>query len=52
VDAGSRLVLLTRAVLRADSGEEAEFVVVNLFASLEAAKRFAGDDYAVTVFEP
>jgi hypothetical protein len=31
---------------------EVEFVVVNLFDSLEAVKRFAGPDYAVAVFEP
>jgi heme-degrading monooxygenase HmoA len=39
-------------VLRSDDGEEAEFVVVNLFESLEAVRRFAGEDYAVAVFEP
>jgi heme-degrading monooxygenase HmoA len=31
---------------------EVEFVVVNLFESLEAVKRFAGPDFAVAVFEP
>jgi len=31
---------------------EVEFVVVNLFDSLDAVKRFAGPDYAVAVFEP
>jgi hypothetical protein len=31
---------------------EAEFVVVNLFDSLEAMKRFAGPDYSHPVFEP
>jgi heme-degrading monooxygenase HmoA len=39
-------------VLRSDGSEEAEFVVVNFFDSLEAVKRFAGPDYAVAVFEP
>ena len=39
-------------VLRNDGASEAEFVVVNLFDSLEAVKRFAGDDYATPVFEP
>jgi heme-degrading monooxygenase HmoA len=39
-------------VLRNDGPSEAEFVVVNLFDSLEAVKRFAGDDYATPVFEP
>jgi hypothetical protein len=29
-----------------------EFVVVNLFDSLEAVKQFAGPDYAVAQFEP
>jgi len=27
-------------------------VVVNLFDSLDAVKRFAGDDYTTAVFEP
>jgi hypothetical protein len=31
---------------------EVEFVVVNLFESLEAVKRFAGPNYTVAVFEP
>jgi len=31
---------------------EVEFVVVNLFDSLDAVKRFAGPDFAVAVFEP
>jgi heme-degrading monooxygenase HmoA len=39
-------------VLRKDDGDEAEFVVINLFDSLEAVKQFAGPDYAVAVFEP
>lgn len=39
-------------VLRSDGPEEAEFVVVNFFASLDAVKRFAGTDYTVAVFEP
>ena len=34
-------------VLRSDRPSEVEFVVVNLFDSLEAVKRFAGSDYAV-----
>jgi len=29
-----------------------EFVVINLFDSLEAVKRFAGPDYSKAVFEP
>jgi len=39
-------------VLRSDGPAEVEFVVVNLFESLDAVKRFAGPDYAVAVFEP
>jgi heme-degrading monooxygenase HmoA len=39
-------------VLRADGPEDAEFLVVNFFDSLEAVKAFAGSDYAVAVFEP
>ena len=39
-------------VFRNDGPREVEFVVVNLFDSLEAVKRFAGEDYAVAVFEP
>jgi heme-degrading monooxygenase HmoA len=39
-------------ILRHDSGEESEFVVVNLFESLEAVRQFAGPSYAVPVFEP
>jgi heme-degrading monooxygenase HmoA len=39
-------------VFRKESGEEVEFVVVNLFDSLEAVKRFAGPDFSTAVFEP
>ena len=39
-------------VLRSDNPHEVEFVVVNLFDSLEAVKRFAGPDYTVPVLEP
>src|ERR1700739_351771 len=39
-------------ILRNDGSSEVEFVVVNLFDSLEAVKRFAGDDYATPVFAP
>jgi hypothetical protein len=39
-------------VLRHDGPRESEFVVVNLFDSIEAVKRFAGEDYNVAVFEP
>jgi heme-degrading monooxygenase HmoA len=39
-------------VLRRDGADETEFLVVNLFESLEAVIRFAGPDYPVSVFEP
>ena len=39
-------------VLRADGPRETEFVVINLFDSIEAVKRFAGEDYTTPVFEP
>jgi heme-degrading monooxygenase HmoA len=39
-------------VLRSDGPDEVEFVVVNLFESLEAVRQFAGPDHAVPVFEP
>jgi heme-degrading monooxygenase HmoA len=39
-------------VLREDGPDEVEFVVVNLFDSLDAVKRFAGPKYEVAVFEP
>jgi hypothetical protein len=39
-------------VLRSDGPREVEFVIVNLFDSIEAVKRFAGPDYTVPVFEP
>ena len=39
-------------ILRSDGPREVEFVVVNLFDSLDALKRFAGPDYTVPVFEP
>jgi heme-degrading monooxygenase HmoA len=39
-------------VLRADRGDEAEFVVVNFFESLDAVRAFAGADYGTPVFEP
>ena len=39
-------------VLRHDGAEESEFVVINLFDSLDAVRAFAGENYAVAVFEP
>jgi heme-degrading monooxygenase HmoA len=41
-------------ILRGDSSAagETEFVVINFFHSLDAVKRFAGENYTVPVFEP
>ena len=39
-------------VLRQDGEDESEFVVINLFASLDAVRAFAGEHYRVAVFEP
>ena len=39
-------------VLRRTVESEVEFVVVNLFDSIEAVQQFAGPDYAVARFEP
>jgi heme-degrading monooxygenase HmoA len=39
-------------VLRSDDGNEVEFVVVNLFDSLESVRQFAGEDYSTAIFEP
>ncbi len=39
-------------VFRNDGPQEVEFVVVNLFDSLESVKRFAGPSYRIPVFEP
>ena len=39
-------------ILRSDGLEEVEFVVINLFDSLDAVRRFAGPSYTVPVFEP
>jgi hypothetical protein len=39
-------------IFRKDDASETEFVVINLFESLEAVKQFAGPDYTVPVFEP
>jgi heme-degrading monooxygenase HmoA len=38
-------------ILRHDAAES-EFVVVNLFDSLDSVRQFAGSNYAVPVFEP
>ena len=39
-------------IFREDGPQEVEFVVVNLFESLEAVQRFAGPEYTTAVFEP
>ena len=39
-------------ILRHDNPKESEFVVINLFDSIDAVKSFAGEDYATPVFEP
>ncbi len=39
-------------ILRRKDGDEVEFVVVNFFDSLDAVRRFAGEDYCTPVFEP
>lgn len=39
-------------LLRRDLVDESEFVVINYFESLEAVKRFAGENYTVAIFEP
>jgi antibiotic biosynthesis monooxygenase (ABM) superfamily enzyme len=39
-------------VLRSDRADEVEFVVINLFDSIEAVRAFAGPNYSTPVFEP
>jgi len=39
-------------ILRQEGSDEVEFVVMNLFESLEAVRAFAGPDYSVPVFDP
>ena len=39
-------------ILRNDAAAESEFVVLNLFDSLEALREFAGPNYTAPVFEP
>ena len=39
-------------IFRRDGADEAEFVVVNFFESLDEVKKFAGPNYATPVFEP
>jgi heme-degrading monooxygenase HmoA len=39
-------------ILRKEDADETEFVVINLFASIETVKKFAGSNYEVAVIEP
>lgn len=39
-------------IMRQEGADETEFIVMNLFETLEAVKAFAGENYAVAVFEP
>jgi heme-degrading monooxygenase HmoA len=39
-------------LLRSDDGDEVAFITVTRFDSLDAVRRFAGDDYATAVIEP
>jgi heme-degrading monooxygenase HmoA len=39
-------------LLRRVSGEEVEFVTITLFASLDAVRQFAGEDYETAVLHP
>jgi antibiotic biosynthesis monooxygenase (ABM) superfamily enzyme len=39
-------------LLRRDAGEEVEFVTLTLFDSLDAVRRFAGEDYETAVVPP
>jgi hypothetical protein len=39
-------------LLRRPAGEEVEFVTVTMFTSLEAVRRFAGEDYETAVLHP
>lgn len=39
-------------ILRQDGSNETEFVVLNLFDSLDAVRAFAGPEYSVPVIEP
>ena len=39
-------------IFRKNATEEVEFVVINFFESLDAVRKFAGENYTVAVFEP
>ena len=40
------------SLLRRDAGAEVEFVTITRFASLDAVRRFAGEDYETAVLHP
>jgi heme-degrading monooxygenase HmoA len=39
-------------LLRRDDGDEVAFITITRFESLDAIRRFAGDDYEAAVVEP
>ncbi len=39
-------------LLRRNAGQEVEFVTITLFTSLDAVRRFAGEDYETAVLHP
>jgi heme-degrading monooxygenase HmoA len=39
-------------LLRRVAGEEVEFVTITMFTSLDAVRRFAGEDYETAVLHP
>ena len=39
-------------LLRRDDGDEVAFITISRFESLDAVRRFAGDDYETAVIEP
>ena len=39
-------------ILRRESQDETEFVVINFFDSIDAVKAFAGEEYGKATFEP
>jgi heme-degrading monooxygenase HmoA len=39
-------------ILRDDGASESEFVVINFFETLDAVRKFAGENCAMAVFEP
>jgi hypothetical protein len=39
-------------ILRSDGANDSEFIVINFFDTLDAVRKFAGENYAIPVFEP